>query len=163
MRSLAAMALAIFAFVSYAGTPTSTVQSTPGVLAGIVKNRSGAPVQGVKVELVRDGSVVHSTLSDASGQFRFTGVAAGSYVLRASVKGFETLIRHQVVGESGADQVELILAGGPIDEELRSRSDAEQKSIAPSARAAEVAEMVNVTKNSATLTEPRIVAYMRPG
>ena len=131
MRSLATMALALFAFVSYAGMPASSVQSTPGVLAGIVKNRSGAPVQGVKVELVRDGSVVHSTLSDVSGQFRFTGVTAGSYVLRASVKGFETLIRHQVVGESGADRVELTLTGGPVDEELLSRSDAERRATAP--------------------------------
>jgi Ca-activated chloride channel family protein len=145
MRSLAAVALALFALVSYAGIPEppagisgSLTQTGARTLAGIVKNRSGAPVQGVKVELVRDGSVVHSTLSDASGQFRFTGVAAGSYVLRASVKGFETLIRHQVVGESGADQVELTLAGGPVDEELRSRSDAE-KSVRPQSRAAELA------------------------
>ena len=138
MRSLAAMALVLFAFVSYAGMPASSVQSTPGVLAGIVKNRAGAPVQGVKVELVRDGSVVHSTVSDGSGHFRFTRVSAGSYVLRASVKGFETLIRHQVVGESGADRVELTLAGGPVDEEWLSRSDA-QKSVKPQARAAEIA------------------------
>ncbi len=138
MRSLAAMALALFAFVSYAGMPAPPVQSAPGVLAGIVKSRSGAPVQGAKVELVRDGRVVQVTTTDVQGRFRFNQVAAGSYVLRAAAEGFETLIRHQIVGASGTESVELMLAGGPVMKDSL-RADREQQSmVAPKAVAREV-------------------------
>jgi Ca-activated chloride channel family protein len=127
MRSLAAMALALFAFVSYAGMPAPPVQSAPGVLAGIVKSRSGALVQGAKVELVRDGRVVQVTTTDAQGRFRFNQVAAGSYVLRAAAEGFETLIRHQIVAASGTDSVELMLAGGPVMKDMTTRAEMEQR------------------------------------
>ena len=146
MRSLAAVALALFALVSYvgvpetpAGIPESFSQTAVGTLAGVVKSRAGKPIQGVKVELVQDGRVAQSAMTDVEGRFRFSRVAAGSYVLRASAQGFETLIRHQVVGQSGTDPVELTLAGGPVEEELLKRSDVERKSIAAPQAAAEMA------------------------
>ena len=56
---------------------------TPG---SVDPGEKGLP--GIKVEAVRDGSVVATTKSDDRGQFSFGGLAAGSYTLRLPKSNF---------------------------------------------------------------------------
>ncbi len=72
-----------------AGVPAS--QSTGVVIEGTVIDASRIALPGVKVTLEQPPTVVASTTSDSSGRFRFTGVRAGTYDLRASLPGFKTL------------------------------------------------------------------------
>lgn len=51
-------------------------------LCGVVTDAEGYPREGVKVTI---NSL--STLTDASGQYRFTGLAPGSYTIEFSEQG----------------------------------------------------------------------------
>lgn len=58
-------------------------------LYGVVTDaETGYPVSGVKVSI--DGLV---TYTDASGNYGFTGLFPGSYVIQFSKDGYETLVR----------------------------------------------------------------------
>jgi hypothetical protein len=49
-----------------------------GVLAGRVYDTAGRPLANIEVTLIQNGEVAASTISDASGVFRFGGVAGGT-------------------------------------------------------------------------------------
>jgi hypothetical protein len=51
------------------------------VLAGQVLDHTGAPQQGARVALSRDGALVGETTTGADGAFRFSGLSLGSYQL----------------------------------------------------------------------------------
>ncbi|MBV9495001.1 MAG: carboxypeptidase regulatory-like domain-containing protein, partial [Acidobacteria bacterium] len=68
-----------------------TLQPLPGSIGGTVSNASnGAPISGAVVELIRDGVVVATTTTDASGHYTFNGVTPGNYSVRFSATGFGT-------------------------------------------------------------------------
>lgn len=64
---------------------TVNVISVVGDLAGVVtyKNVAGTPMTSTPVVLMKNGSPVSSTMTDASGAYTFTGVYAGSYTVVA--------------------------------------------------------------------------------
>jgi outer membrane receptor protein involved in Fe transport len=53
----------------------------------IVNESSGAPIAGARVELLANG-ISHVMSADAQGKFTFTGLAAGTYEVRASATQF---------------------------------------------------------------------------
>jgi hypothetical protein len=58
-------------------------------VAGTVLDVSGATVSGAEVTLTRgDGPPLHSTVSEANGEFTFSKVLPGSYLIVVSAKGF---------------------------------------------------------------------------
>ena len=69
---------------------TRTVQppAAAGVVAGKVINEAGGGIGGVRVDLLRDGNVAYTTLTDSGGEFRFTSIAAGKYLLRPALTGY---------------------------------------------------------------------------
>jgi Ca-activated chloride channel family protein len=93
-------------------------QSTGVVIEGMVIDASRIALPGVKVTLEQPPTVVASTTSDSSGRFRFTGVRAGTYDLRASLPGFKTLRLPMSV----ADGVRAI----PVTLEMQVGSTAEE-------------------------------------
>ncbi|MBN2037420.1 MAG: carboxypeptidase regulatory-like domain-containing protein [Chitinispirillaceae bacterium] len=67
---------------------TVTMEKNPYTLSGVVKNSSNQPLLGVRVRLLRDGTVLGEIPSTPqSGAFSFT-VAAGTYTLSADRTGF---------------------------------------------------------------------------
>ncbi len=66
-------------------------QSTFGDILGIVRDQTGAVVQGAEVTLVNTGTTAkHSAITDAEGNYAFKNVDVGSYQLTFSAAGFET-------------------------------------------------------------------------
>lgn len=70
----------------------SSAARTQGLtVQGTVTDAAGGPLPGVTVELLKDGQVVATATTDGAGIFRFPGVAAGMYELRARLNGFKDL------------------------------------------------------------------------
>lgn len=69
--------------------PAARAQA-PGSLAGLVVDaNSGAPISGVRLQLVaRDGHMVARASSDAGGRFQLGPIASGRYRLEASRIGY---------------------------------------------------------------------------
>ena len=58
-------------------------------VAGTVLDVSGATVSGADVSLMqRDGTQLHTMVSEADGEFTFTKIPAGSYLVTVNAKGF---------------------------------------------------------------------------
>ena len=74
--------------------PQSSIQQTllaegSASVAGTVLDVSGATVSGADVSLIdEDGSHLHTMMSEANGEFSFTKIPAGSYVVLVNAKGF---------------------------------------------------------------------------
>ena len=68
-------------------------QSSPtrAVIAGTVVDSGGGVIPGATVALDLKGKAIGTRVTNASGQFRFDGLAAGEYRLTASLQGFKTL------------------------------------------------------------------------
>jgi vitamin B12 transporter len=71
---------------------------TGASLSGVIKDPQGRPVPGATVRLFsRTGSGgSSSTTSDSSGVYRFQGLPAGDYILRADAPGFATFLAEDV-------------------------------------------------------------------
>ncbi len=65
----------------------SLAQAGRGTLTGSVTDAQGVVLQGAQVTLDPGGA---STISDATGQFAFTGLAAGDYTVTITYSGFAT-------------------------------------------------------------------------
>jgi len=77
---------------------TVWAQTNSGVLAGTVYDPSGAVVPNAKIIAIGDSTgTTYSTSSDGAGLYRFSGMAVGSYTVRASGHGFKETSYHQVV------------------------------------------------------------------
>ena len=66
----------------------SAAQTAVGTVTGSVKDPAGAAIAGVTVTIVGKGSPPRTVLTDAQGEFRFQGLAAGDYTLTATLRGF---------------------------------------------------------------------------
>jgi Ca-activated chloride channel family protein len=70
----------------------STAARTPGVIVqGTITDTTGGALPGVSVDLVQNGQVVATSITDGSGAFRMSNVAFGVYELRARLNGFKEL------------------------------------------------------------------------
>jgi hypothetical protein len=66
-------------------------QSTFGSILGIVRDGTGAIVQGAKVTLINAGTTASQTaVTDGSGNYAFRNIDVGSYKLTFWAPGFET-------------------------------------------------------------------------
>jgi Carboxypeptidase regulatory-like domain len=78
--------------------PQNSVQQTPPAegtasVAGTVLDVSGATVSGADVSLMHgDGTQLLTMVSEANGQFNFTKIPAGSYLVTVNAKGFAPFI-----------------------------------------------------------------------
>ena len=58
-------------------------------VAGTVEDASGATISGADVGLMHeDGTQLHAMVSEANGEFNFTKIPAGSYLVTVNAKGF---------------------------------------------------------------------------
>ena len=67
-----------------------SAQSTFGAIVGIVRDGTGAAVQGVQVTLLNIGTTAtQTTVTDDSGNYAFKNIDVGSYKLTFAAPGFE--------------------------------------------------------------------------
>src|SRR5688572_28043144 len=87
-------------------------QTTPRVLTGVVKDSAGRLLENAVIALDPSGDV-RATRADAQGRFRFDGVNAGRYELRATWIGYQPVDRTILVPREGLE-VTIILAPLPF-------------------------------------------------
>ena len=73
-----------------AGPPVVLAQETRGSIEGIAKDSSGAVLPGVTVEARAAGGASATSVSDATGTYRFPALAPGRYAVTATLSGFQT-------------------------------------------------------------------------
>jgi hypothetical protein len=75
-------------------SPQSSTEQTPSPegsasVSGTVLDGSGATVSGAQVGLIhRDGTQLHTLVSGVNGEFTFTKIPSGSYLVTVDAKGF---------------------------------------------------------------------------
>jgi TonB-dependent receptor len=108
MRSLFHL-LFLSLIIAIIGSGLAAAQSDRGMIAGTVKDSSGAVLPGARVELQQKGP---SAVSDAQGQFLISNLPAGTYTVAVSYVGFSpfstsaTVVAGQVAHVDAALQIE---------------------------------------------------------
>ncbi len=86
MRTRARLVLAL----TLALVGTAAAQNS-GTLSGVILDPTKAPIPQVRVKLVSQAyKQAFETTSDAAGEFEFSGLAFGKYILKVEAPGFET-------------------------------------------------------------------------
>ena len=103
-----------FLLLALAASQLAGAQPTPGpgVLTGaVVDAETGAPLPSASVALylAADSSFVTGAATGADGRFRFDGLAAGGYRVRASFVGYRVVRRDTTVGRGAVDLGALAL------------------------------------------------------
>ena len=90
------MLLAVFS-----GAPSARAQEFRGTISGTVMDTTGAVIPGASITLreVHTGTTSH-TVSDGAGQYVVPFLLPGEYTISATAKGFEAVIRKDVLLES---------------------------------------------------------------
>jgi hypothetical protein len=101
--------------------PMAPTSGLNGTISGVARNAQNLePLPGAQVALypgmnARHGEPVASGLTNSSGEFVLSGVAAGTYTLQAEVLGFSTGFRTVVsVGGTEAGGQDIILSPSPL-------------------------------------------------
>lgn len=113
------------AFVDTAGIVAIRQDPAPGQIAGAVTDTARGVIPGATVTLdTRRFEAPRTATSDASGAFKFTGIAPGSYLLRVQLRGFTTVTRENVAVTAGANvEMNISLAvAGTVDRTVPSMS-----------------------------------------
>ncbi len=100
-------ALAITALLLILAAPT-VAQWKTGSVSGTVSDSSGVPLPGVAVTLTGDGAP-QTTVTDKLGSFRFPGLWPGSYALRASLAGFDSVERSLMIKPGEETEITTVL------------------------------------------------------
>ena len=72
-------------------TQNVSLLPNPGQILGIVFDEAQAPLPNAVVQLLQNGVIIATVVSNAEGQFLFQNLAPGNYVVRITATGFQTL------------------------------------------------------------------------
>jgi hypothetical protein len=61
------------------------------LMGRLVHENDSSPLQGAQILLWQEGARPQGQITNEKGMFRFSGLSAGAYTLRASLSGFDTL------------------------------------------------------------------------
>src|SRR3954470_6001193 len=88
------VARAVFAALTLVLTLSVSVRAQ-SVIAGVVKDTSGAVLPGVTVEIASDVLIekTRSAVTDTDGQYKIIDLRPGVYVVRFSLEGFQSVRR----------------------------------------------------------------------
>jgi len=101
-----------------------SAQTLSGTIAGQVVDSQGQVLPGASVTLTgRTGSNTQTT--DATGDFRFIGLAPGTYNLRAELSGFQQAVQNAITVNIGSTvQSKLTLSVGGVSETVQVTANA---------------------------------------
>ena len=89
----------------------------------MITDALAAGVGGVKVDLLKDGVVVNSQVTGASGEFQFAGVAPGNYTIRLSQGGKNVGVSPMIQLDANTrTRLELGINGGLMSVEVKAEN-----------------------------------------
>jgi hemoglobin/transferrin/lactoferrin receptor protein len=91
-------------------------QSAGDAILITVKDSSGAPIAGAKVEVTVGGIAIRSVNTDADGSARIEGLKDGSYKAAVSASGFATVVRDVERGGQPSQPIDVVLGVGGVNE-----------------------------------------------
>ena len=101
--------IAVFAAILMSGV-AALAATGQAVLTGTVQDPAGHSVAGATLSLVNPSpGLTRNVASDKSGQYRFTGLAAGEYHLRVSYPGFAAYGADVTLGENEWRSLDVVL------------------------------------------------------
>src|SRR3954452_2343659 len=106
---------------SIALSANAAAQSGDGSLRGIVNDEQGAAMPGVTVTATSPQAIAPAVaVTDASGEYRLTNLAPGTYTLTMELAGFSTVRREGIVLRAAANfQVEhVVMRIGSLEESI---------------------------------------------
>jgi hypothetical protein len=103
--------IALFALCLLASALRAQSMRATGAIQGSVTDSTGSIIIGVRVSASNaDSGAVRAAVTDESGQFRFSGLAVGNYMLRLDKEGFATVMVQAFpvsVGQTIVRQIEM--------------------------------------------------------
>jgi hypothetical protein len=95
-------------------------QGNTGRILGAVSDETGANIAGAKVTIIDvERGVPHNLVTDQDGAYVALDLLAGTYTLRAEVKGFKVFERKNILLEVGKDvRVDVVLQTGSATETI---------------------------------------------
>jgi hypothetical protein len=121
-----ALALAFaLAFVILRTSPAAA-QAATGTIVGTVTDQTGAALPGVAVTVTNtETSLARNLVTDASGRYAAPNLAPGPYFIKATLQGFETVLRSGVTLTVGREAVvDLTMKVGELKSEVTVVADA---------------------------------------
>src|SRR5690349_17506757 len=116
------VALALVALVCVADPPTLRAQTTSASVSGSVQDAQGGVLPGVTVTLTsRTQGNVQTAVTDDGGRFVFPIVRPDTYTLQATLQGFKTLERTNLIVNANDKQSTgaLTMEVGALSEEVQ--------------------------------------------
>jgi hypothetical protein len=96
VRKLLAIAL-MLASASFGASGSILAQAAAGSMSGEVVDAGGRAISNQRVDLLQAGEVSQTTITGSRGEYIFSNVAAGEYVVRVVVNGQVAGIRVSIV------------------------------------------------------------------
>jgi hypothetical protein len=109
-----------------AAASSGAAQSTTGIIAGMVKDATGARLPGATLNVVNEETnVTRSAATNAEGEFKVEFLPVGTYRVEVTLDGFKRSTRTGVVVEvSRTARVDAMLEIGTAIENVEVRADA---------------------------------------
>jgi Ca-activated chloride channel family protein len=148
---VAAVGLLVCALLAVAASGQSGALVTPpqavAVIEGTVLDTGKGLIPGAQVTLEQDTKVIATTITNASGQFRFDKVQPGKYTVKAALSGFKTTVTTLAAAAGQVHRLALTLEIGAMGETVtvQERTEILQAQTAASRISALPQSMVNVT------------------
>jgi iron complex outermembrane receptor protein len=112
IRSVAVLAVSLLVA---AFSPVAFASQEAGSIVGVVSDEQGAVLPGAAVTLVdAGGNAVRTVFTDASGRYRFTGLAPQRFSVRVEMSGFRPVVRDQLQVTATPVTVDVTLALGSL-------------------------------------------------
>jgi hypothetical protein len=145
-------------------------QTNAGVLAGTVYDPSSNAVPNAKITARNDASgTAYSTISNASGLYRFAGMAVGSYTVTANAPGFTATTYDKVqISVGNVTALDMHLTVGATAETVTVNSDAlsvetETSDVAGVITANQIENLPLVLGGMKGTRAPEAFTYLLPG
>jgi hypothetical protein len=110
----------VFALLFVLAALPAAAQVQRGTIYGTITDHTGLVLPGVTVQLKSDVTASRDTVTDSSGQYRFTDLDPGRYTVTATLAGFAPHVRANLVVGVGTNveaPVQMAVAG--VQEEVR--------------------------------------------
>jgi carboxypeptidase family protein/TonB-dependent receptor-like protein len=123
-----AAAICALILIVAVGVSRTEAQVRTATISGTVEDNSGAVLVGAKIEVKNLGTgITQSVITDAQGRYGMPDLPVGSYEVRASATGFQTVVRTGITLTVGSQPVaDFTLPTGPTSETVTVIGEAAQ-------------------------------------